>query len=140
MSGLEEIKVRLEGVVGQEEITENALPLLHEIRHALTQLLETGETTVIDLRSLPLGSMDAKQLFQVLGQGEIQAQLDSLGKSLIQETRIPGVWFIEHFNTEERLVGQLIEVTFIPNILKSQQEDIRHGLLQLSAQLEEWRR
>ncbi|MEE4379788.1 MAG: hydrogenase expression/formation C-terminal domain-containing protein [Candidatus Competibacteraceae bacterium] len=137
MSGLKDIKVRLEGAVVQEERTENALPLLHEIRHALALLLETGEATVIDLRSLPLGTMDAEQLLQVLGQGEIQAQLDSLGKSLIQETRIPGVWFIEHFNIEERLVGQSIEVTFIPTILKSQPEDVRKGFLRLTAQLEE---
>jgi len=136
MTGLKDIKVRLEGAIGQEERTENALPLLHEIRHALALLLETGEATVIDLRSLPMAAMDAQQLLQVLGQGEIQAQLDSLGKSLIQETRIPGVWFIEHFNTEERLVGQSIEVTFIPTILKSQPEDVRQGLLRLSAQLE----
>ncbi|NJN46836.1 MAG: hydrogenase expression/formation protein [Candidatus Competibacteraceae bacterium] len=135
MSGLEDIKVRLEGAA--EERTENALPLLHEIRHALALLLETGEATVIDLRSLPLGAMDAQQLLQVLGRGEIQAQLDSLGKSFIQETGIPGVWFIEHFNAEERLVGQSIEVTFIPTILKSQPEDVRRGLLRLSAQLEE---
>ena len=34
--------------------THNVIPLLHEIRHALAQLLEEGKETAIDLRSIPL--------------------------------------------------------------------------------------
>jgi hypothetical protein len=36
----------------------NALPILNEIRHALDRLLESGETTVIDLGALPMGPQD----------------------------------------------------------------------------------
>ena len=34
------------------ELTWNVKPLLHEIRHALGKLLDTGENSIIDLRSI----------------------------------------------------------------------------------------
>ena len=37
-----------------EELTRNVKPLLHEIRHALDALLDSGARSVIDLRSMPL--------------------------------------------------------------------------------------
>ena len=47
--------------------TGNVLPLLHEIRHALRQLLDTGETTSIDLRGLPMAAGEQERLIGFLG-------------------------------------------------------------------------
>lgn len=125
MSKLRDIPIRIESAPWA---TGNALPILHEIRHALVELLESGRETAIDLKSLPLGPGDDVRLLEVLGSGEVTAQLTALGKSTVRETRFGGVWFIEHFDTDEQLMGRYIEVTPIPSILKSPPEDIREGV------------
>jgi hydrogenase-1 operon protein HyaF len=112
--------------------TGNALPLLHEICHALKALLESGRKTVIDLRKIPLGPGDELRLLAILGQGEIEAQLNALGESVIRETGISGVWLVEHFDEDEQSIGRFIEVTPCPTVLQSPLEDIRHGMDKLA--------
>ena len=117
------------------ELTHNVQPLLHEIRHALNELVKTGGTHIIDLRSIPLAPGEEEQIIVKLGCGEMQAQLDALGQSEIYETQYSGVWLITHFNEENSIVGRFIEITFIPEILKSQQEDMLDSISQLEAEL-----
>ena len=116
-------------------LTHNVQPLLHEIRHALVKLLDDGGHTVIDLRSLPLAPGEEQQLLDELGQGEVYARLHALGPTEIIETRYPGVWVVVHFNSSDEVIGKFIEVCDIPDLLRSQQEDIQAGLEQLQAQL-----
>ena len=132
MTSLKDIKVVVKGT---HEPSGNALALLHEIHHALTQLLKSSQETIIDLQSIPLSPSDETQLFNSLGKGEIEVHLNVLGKSIIQETGTSGVWLIKHFNEEEQPVGKYIEITQIPSILKSQFEDIEQGLKKLASQL-----
>lgn len=118
-----------------EALTHNVKPLLHEIRHALAQLLESGSVTTIDLRSIPLAPGEEERLLAVLGEGEIHAQLSALGPSEIIETRFPGVWLVTHHNAQDEIIGRFIEVCEMPRILMAQAEDIRDGLSALAAQL-----
>ncbi|MCP5424953.1 MAG: hypothetical protein H6970_07780 [Gammaproteobacteria bacterium] len=136
MSKLDGIKVRVEDPTTPHWVTENTRPLLHEIHHALQRLLEAGEVKTIDLASLPMGPADEARLLEILGVGEVEACIDAMGKSVIRETRFPGVWFIEHFNTDDQPMGRLIDITFIPTLLLSQTEDMRQGLAQLSLYLQ----
>ncbi len=133
MSGLDKIGVRVasdaSGSYG------NAVPLLHEIRHALQKLLDTGEHTSIDLRSVPMGPGDEERLLDALGRGEVEAELNALGRSLIRETGISGVWLVEHYGPEGGLTAKLLEVARIPSILQAQPEDMRAGLQRLSQRL-----
>ena len=62
--------------VSVEQATGNVVPLLHEIRHALERLAETGEPTVIDLRSMPLAPGEEDAIEQVLGEGEVTATFE----------------------------------------------------------------
>jgi len=109
--------------------------LLHEIRHALVKLLDDGGNTVIDLRSMPLAPGEEQKLLEELGHGEVYARLHALGPTEIVETRYPGVWVVVHSNNDDEVIGKFIEVCDMPDLLRSQQEDIRHGLEQLQAQL-----
>ena len=115
--------------------SDNTLPVLHEIRHALTRLLELDQETVIDLRNLPQRSAQINDLLNILSKGEVEARLNALGTSLIRETRFPGVWLIEHFNTDAQLIGRFIEVSHVPSLLPSQREDIQSGLQVLAEEL-----
>ncbi len=115
----------------------NIPPLLHEIRHALRNLLENGETTTIDLRGLPMAPGEQEQLLEMLGKGEVSIRLDALGKSEIFESRFAGVWLIIHYNSNEEVMGKYIEVTRMPVILKTQTADIEESLEALQVRLEE---
>ena len=117
----------------------NVEPILHEVAHALDRLLEEQESTVIDLASLPFGPGELEKLEERLGTGELSVELNALGESRIRETAYPGVWWLEHRNTDDEVVGRYIEITRTPEILSSQDADIQAGRAQLIAVLgEDW--
>lgn len=133
MSGLTEIGVKVEsGAALEPELRGNALPLLHEIRHALARLVEAGEPTVIDIQSLPMGPGDLRRLFDVLGEGEVRAELEALGKTVIRESRYSGVWIIEHLDGSGGFASRFIEITWVPSLLQAQVEDVQKGLTELA--------
>ena len=114
----------------------NVRPLLNEVLHAVDRLLETGEPTTIDLAGLPFGPGELEHLEASLGTGELSAQLDALGTSRIRETVYPGVWWLEHRNVNDEIVGRYIEITRTPEILSSQEADIVAGRARLEDQLD----
>jgi hydrogenase-1 operon protein HyaF len=113
----------------------NSLPLLHEIRHALQRLIETGAPSAIDLRALPFGPGDEAQLLATLGQGEVTIAIEALGPTRIWETAFAGVWVVEHCNTEGARIALWIEVTRVPEILLSQPGDLDRALITLDQTL-----
>lgn len=131
MSSLDDITVQVE--TGYR--TGNVLPLLHEIRHALERLLREDQTTVIDLGSIPLAPGEFEAIEAALGTGEVRAELDALGPSEIRETAFPGVWLITHRNANDEIAGRFIEVTRAPDILASQEPDIRRAVEALGERL-----
>ena len=117
------------------ELTWNARPILFEVLHALEALLESGEPSIIDLRSIPLAPGEEETILETLGQGEVHVRLNALGPSEIIETRYAGVWLITHYNDEEAIVSRFIEITKLPDILKSQDEDMSNALVKLAHEL-----
>ena len=65
----------------------------------------------------------------------MRAEIDALGVTLVQETSYPGAWLITHRNTEDEVVARFIEVTHIPELLKSQRADIESGIEKLESNL-----
>lgn len=130
MSQVDEIPIQVEATHG------NVRPILNEVMHALDKLLEDGAPTTIDLAGLPFGPGELDQLEAALGQGELSAKLDALGSSRIRETIYPGVWWIEHRNVHDEVVGRYLEVTRLPEILSSQEADIMAGRARLGEQFE----
>jgi hydrogenase-1 operon protein HyaF len=115
--------------------TGNVEPLLHQIRHALKRLADGDDGTVIDLKRLPLAPGEAERIAETLGTGEVRAEVDALGPTIIQETSYPGVWLITHMNTDGVEVARFVEVTYIPELLRSQQADIDAGIDRLEDEL-----
>ena len=129
MTSLDGIAVKIESATGNVE------PLLHEIRHALKRVADGKEGTIIDLRSLPLAPGEEERIEAVLGQGEVRAEFDTLGSTVFQETAYAGVWLVTHRNAEQAVLTRFIEVTQMPELLKSQQADIERGISRLENQL-----
>ncbi len=119
-----------------DDLTWNVQPILHEIRHALRTLLDTGQSGIIDLRSIPLAPGEEDTILDTLGCGEVHAKLNALGPSEIYETRFSGVWMVTHFNADNDVISRFIEITRFPSILESQQEDMSTSLDTLEALLD----
>ena len=130
MTSLSDIEVQVEALHG------NVQPILNEVLHALDRLIDTGEATTIDLAGLPFAPGELEALEASLGSGEVSAQLDALGTSSIRETVYPGVWWIEHRNVYDEVVGRYLEITRMPEILSSQIADICAGRARLGEQFE----
>ncbi|HEY6927808.1 MAG TPA: hydrogenase expression/formation C-terminal domain-containing protein [Steroidobacteraceae bacterium] len=121
--------------VAVERSSGNIEPLLHQVRHALVELLHEGRGAVIDLQSIPLAPGEEDRILQALGRGEIQAQLSVFGASEILETGFPGVWVVTHRDDRGVVQARFIEITRVPEILCSQSADIAAGLERLCASL-----
>ena len=119
-----------------DEPTRNILPLLHEVKHALDNLIRIDEPTIIDLRSIPLAPGEEDKILSTLGRGEIQAHLDALGPSEIIETAYAGVWIVTHYNDDNEIISRFIEISKIPEILASQSDDITAAYKRLTSDLE----
>jgi len=119
-----------------DRATGMALSVLAEAGRLLETLAATGEPGFIDLRSLPLSDADRSQLEDVLGRGEVQAELDVAGKSEVWETSFPGVWWIRHMGAGDKIATEEIAVCRIPEILITHPVDIEAAASRLREELE----
>ena len=120
-----------------DSLTWNVKPLLHEVKHALHNLIDNGDTAIIDLRSIPLAPGEEDKILNTLGRGEVQSQLNALGPSEIIETEYAGVWIVTHYNDDNDIIGRFIEITTMPDILRSQTEDVIAAYNRLTENLED---
>jgi len=112
---------------GEPGLTGNARPLLRELLEAAGRLLETGETSAIDLSALPLTPADLDWLREKLGAGEISVTLQAIGESTLNETACPGVWWVTHHNEQGAVTSQFLEVAFVPELVKADPHDVEIG-------------
>jgi len=106
--------------------------LLLEVAGLLQNLLACGKPGSIDLMGLPLSPNCLAALDDRLGRGEVTATLNAAGQSQFRETAFPGVWWTSHEDESGRIVAQLIEVAFIPEILRAETAEIRRGHARLT--------
>jgi hydrogenase-1 operon protein HyaF len=136
MSGLDQIGVQV--VTALYDAAPSYVPaLLREIEALLAELVASGRNGRIDLRSLPLLPGDDARLAALLGEGEVDAALEVTGDTRVRETGVAGVWWVTHANADGETVAEFIEVTLVPEILKTHPQDARVGLTQLRARLAE---
>ena len=138
MNRLKDIPIAVDGAFPEVALSHgNAVPLLHEIEVLLSDLLETGKSASIDLRSLPMLPGDYEKLREALGDGEVSATVDAMGPTRVRETAVHGVWWVTHYNSDETVVAEFIEVTYVPEILRTHPADARLGLDGLRSRLAE---
>jgi hydrogenase-1 operon protein HyaF len=129
VSGLSGIRVTVELASGNVE------PLLHEIGHALERLLDSGQAEVIDLRGVPLAPGEEGRILEFLGRGEVSAELDAVGLTTVNESRFAGVWVVTHHDAAGEIIGRLIEITYVPEIIRSQVTEMRESRERLARQV-----
>jgi len=110
-----------------------ARAILSEVAVCAEHLVARGEGSSIDLRFLKSTPDERGILLNLLGRGEVSAVVDSIGRSEIQETAIPCVWWVRHFNSDDEIVGELIEVADIPELLVGDRQSVAPSLAALHA-------
>ncbi len=85
--------------------------ILTELVRLLEQLAAQEIPAAIDLRSLPLSLQDRAELERALGHGEVEASVNAEGVSTLRETRIAGVWWVEHRDARGELIAEMLEVS-----------------------------
>jgi len=119
-----------------DRTTGMALSVLAEVGQLLDSLAESGEEGAIDLRSLPLTEADRSELEELLGRGEVRAELDIAGDSEIWETAYAGAWWIRHRGAGGKIASEEIAVCPVPEILKTHPVDIATAASRLRQDLE----
>ena len=130
LTRLEDISVRVEpanggispvaagavtaGAVAAGGLGGGVAAILTELVTLLERLAESDIAAAIDLRSLPMSPQDRVELERALGDGEVQATVTAQGVSTIRETRISGIWWVEHRDPQGELIAELLEVTRVP--------------------------
>ena len=77
---------------------------------------------------------NVQEIREALGTGETLINIEALGPSTLTETAYSGVWWVEHRNVNDEIVGRYVEVTRLPDILSSQPADIKVGHARLEEQ------
>ena len=129
MSALDQIGITV------ETTSSNGRALLREIEQRLERLLTHDEESSIDLSRLPFNPGDHALLVKTLGEGEVHAEINSLGPTQVRETAIPGVWWVTHSNADDEVMAEFIEVTRCPAIMLTPQDDLQDGLEALRVRL-----
>jgi hydrogenase-1 operon protein HyaF len=130
MSGLEDIGVKVVPP-GGDELTGNALAILHEVAEALDELIASGESSAIDLEGVPLSEADYELLRETFAPGEVQARIDAMGPTEVFETIYPGVWWITHYNAEGDIIADVLEIAHVPEVLESHPDDVSEAAARL---------
>jgi len=135
MTKLNEIPVHVEF---PSESMSMLLPILHEIETMHKTLISSGQGNSLDLRHEPLTLDDIAALKELLGQGEVDANLNALGSTNIRETGISGVWWITHFDQEGNIIGEYVEITTCPDMLKTFPEELDSALSRLQDKVSQY--
>ncbi len=112
----------LEGVM-------NAPAILKELLQALKDLYEKGETHIIYINKLPMTEQDRELLLDTLGKGNVRIHIDSHTQPVeYWETGVYGIWVGVIYDRERKPTLETVEVTFFPELAKSQREDIEESI------------
>ncbi len=113
-----------------------ARSVLAEIGELLDALACAGGTpAAIDLLSLPMTEADRVELEALLGRGDVDAKLDIAGPSEVWETGYSGVWWVRHYGANDAVAVERIEITALPDILMSHDDDIAAAAARLRSDL-----
>lgn len=118
-----------------EEGPGNAAALLHQVDSMLISLASGGEGGSIDLRHTPLTPADRRTLESVLGHGEVEARVNALGMTHVRDTAVAGVWWVTHFNLQDQVLGEFIQVTHVPDLLATHPDDVHAAVPLLRARI-----
>ena len=133
------LSVELPSVEPAVTPTLRAATLLHQVDALLERNIENGEPGAIDIGRVPLSPAERRLLEELLGFGEVKARIESKGLTLVREAAVPGVWWLDYHDGSGAAIARFIEVTEVPEMLRTSAYDMKRGLTRLTRKLGEVR-
>jgi len=114
----------------------NALPVLTELRDRSRTWHPEDEPLVVNLSLLPLTETDLAYIDASLGVGGIVMLSRGYGNCRISATALPKVWWVQHFNNDEKLILNTLVVRDVPIEAMAAAEDFADSSERLEGILE----
>jgi hydrogenase-1 operon protein HyaF len=102
----------------------NAPALIAEIEAKVAEWRPGTSAHIINLTLLPMTEQDHAYLDERLGRGHVTILSRGYGSCRIVAAGIRQVWWVQHFNSDDRLILSTLEVTDVPIAALAAQEDI----------------
>lgn len=112
-----------------------AQKLLKELVALQQRLLEADEPGHIDLVTKDLNEADYAVLRETLGEGEVLAQVTNFGRVSVIESGYSGIWWVTHLDEEGHVLSDFLEVSYCPEALITDEEDVKDSQGALKAHL-----
>lgn len=114
----------------------NAPALLAEIRDASGRCQPGDAAHVINLSLLPVTPEDTDYLDTMLGRGGVSVLSRGFGNCRITATAYPSVWWVQYFNSMEKLILNSVEVVDVPAVALAAAEDFADSRERLAEWIE----
>lgn len=108
----------------------NAPALTHEIFAKAAAYASGGEET-LNLSLLPMSPADLDFLVSTLGLAGVSILSKGYGDCRISLTRLPNVWWVQHFNSTDQLILNTLEITAMPAVAMAAKEDLEDALARI---------
>ena len=114
----------------------NAPALLMELSDK-AQAYQTGdEAHVINLTLLPQSPEDLDLLGEQLGEGPAVFLSRGYGSCRVTSTNLKYTWWVQYFNSEDKLILNTLEVVDVPIVTQASEEDIADSFERIGEMLE----
>jgi hydrogenase-1 operon protein HyaF len=121
------------------EGVQNALPLLAEINEKVAEYRPYQASHVINLNLLPQTEEDLGFLIERLGEGPLTMLSRGYGNCRITSTAVEHVWWVQHFNSQDKNVLNTLEIGSVPAVAAAAREDLHDSRQRMTEILEAYR-
>jgi len=106
------------------EGTINAPSLLTELSEKSFHWKTGDEAHIVNLTLLPQSPEDLDMLGEYLQEGPTIFLSRGYGSCRVSSTQLKNVWWVQYFNSEDKLILNTLEVSDVPIVTQASQEDI----------------
>jgi hydrogenase-1 operon protein HyaF len=114
----------------------NGPAILRELQHAATSYRDGDDAHVVNFTLLPVTQEDLEYIDAHLGRGCVTILSRGYGNCRITATAVPRVWWVQYFNSMDKLILNTIEVVTVPAVALAGAEDFTDSIARLRQCLE----
>lgn len=114
----------------------NSPAVIHELNARSASYVMGQEAHTLNLSLLPQSPEDLTLLTEVLGVGETIALSRGYGACRVTATQLNHIWWVQYFNSDDRMILNSLEVVDFPIVIQASLEDIQDSVERLVEMLE----